>query len=124
MGDTSETNTKVLSRELFFRCGSTKNAYKEKSLFARHGPFSQVLSHMCKSHNDYTHNAARMRYACVQNAYMLHIYILSHILHICKIYLFGVAHMPTCVSFSHFAHMQVSCIRANCAQNIPNAAFL
>ena len=46
MGDTSETNTKVLSREFFFRCGSTKNADKEKSLFARHGPFSQVLSHM------------------------------------------------------------------------------
>ena len=46
MGDTSETNSKVLSRELFFRCGSNKNSYTEKSLFAQHGPFSQVLSHI------------------------------------------------------------------------------
>ena len=29
MGDTSETNTKVLSGELFVRCGSTTNAYTE-----------------------------------------------------------------------------------------------
>ena len=44
MGDTSETNTKFCPENCFC-CGSTKNAYTEKSLFARHGPFSQVLSH-------------------------------------------------------------------------------
>ena len=43
MGDTTETNTNVLSGELFFRCGSTTNTYTEKSLYARNGLFSQVL---------------------------------------------------------------------------------
>ena len=45
MGDTSETNSKFCPENVF-RCGSTKTAYTEKSLFAQHGPFSQVLSHM------------------------------------------------------------------------------
>ena len=45
MGDTSETNTKVLSRELFLGVVAL-NAYIEKSLFARQVPFSQVRSHM------------------------------------------------------------------------------
>ena len=49
MGDTSETNTKVLSRELVLGdCGNTKNAYTEKSLFAQQGPLSQVQSHFNK----------------------------------------------------------------------------
>ena len=48
MGDTSETNTKVLSRELVLGVVALKNAYTEKSLFARQGPFSQVQSHIYK----------------------------------------------------------------------------
>ena len=39
MGDTSETNTNVLSLELFFRCGSTKNAYTENHYMRDMGPF-------------------------------------------------------------------------------------
>ena len=45
MGDTSETNTKVLSRELLLGVVALKRLYR-KSLFARQGPFSQVRSHM------------------------------------------------------------------------------
>ena len=37
--------TQKFCPENCFCCGSTKNDYTEKSLFARHGPFSQVLSH-------------------------------------------------------------------------------
>ena len=52
MGDTSETNT----TENYFWCGNTKNAYTEKSLFARHGPFSQVLSHIYILKNNNNNN--------------------------------------------------------------------
>ena len=45
MGDTSETNTKVLSRELFLGVVALKRLYR-KSLFARQGPYSQVRSHI------------------------------------------------------------------------------
>ena len=48
MGDTSETNTKVLSRELFLGVVALKRL-SEKSLFARQGPFSQVRSHIYNS---------------------------------------------------------------------------
>ena len=43
-------HTQKFCPENCFRCDSTKNAYTEKSLFAQHGPFFQVLSHImsCK----------------------------------------------------------------------------
>ena len=44
-GDTTEANTNILSGELFL-CGSTTNAYTEKSFYMRSGPFSGVLSHI------------------------------------------------------------------------------
>ena len=39
MGDTSETNTKVLSRELFFRCGSTKTPIQKNHYLRDKVPF-------------------------------------------------------------------------------------
>ena len=41
MGDSTETNIKVLCGE---RCGSTTNAYTEKSLYAQNGPFSGTVT--------------------------------------------------------------------------------
>ena len=43
MGDTNETNTKVLSGELFFRYGSTTNAYTKNNYIRDMVPF---LTHL------------------------------------------------------------------------------
>ena len=45
MGDTSETNTKVLSRELFLSVVALKRLYR-KIIICTNGPFSQVRSHI------------------------------------------------------------------------------
>ena len=51
MGDTSETNTKVLSQELFFRCGSTKKtAYTENHYMRDMDPFPRYC-HICVPHS-------------------------------------------------------------------------
>ena len=46
-----------------FRCGSTTNAYTEKSLYAQNGPFSQVLQHMCM-----------MCLCCCSPHYVIHVF--------------------------------------------------
>ena len=47
MGDTTETNKKVLSGEFFFRCGSTTNAYTiQKTHYMRY----KVLPRYCHIH--------------------------------------------------------------------------
>ena len=38
LGDTTEANTNVLSQNLFFRCGSTTNAYTENHYMCEMGP--------------------------------------------------------------------------------------
>ena len=48
MGDTSETNTKVLSQEIFFFGVVLKMPIEKNLFFAPHGPFYQVLSHIFK----------------------------------------------------------------------------
>ena len=53
--------TQKFCPENCFCCGNTKNAYTEKSLFARHGPFSQVLSHIL---DNFTAEQAAVAAAC------------------------------------------------------------
>ena len=53
MGDTSETNTKVLSQELFLGVVALRTPI-QKTIYVRHGPSSQVRSHYASNNYGYT----------------------------------------------------------------------
>ena len=50
-------------QRIVFRCGSTTYAYRETSLYARNGPFSQVLQHVCM-----------MCLCCCSPHYVIHVF--------------------------------------------------
>ena len=62
------------------------------------------IYNMSKSHNDYMQYAACARYACVQNAYILHTCIL-HVFCVYAKYIFGAAYAQFFFVF---------CTHANC----------
>ena len=65
---------KFCPKNCFYRCGSTKNAYTEKSLYARHGPFFQVLSHMMINISQFT---VHKIFIMLQNFALIDIYIVK-----------------------------------------------